>query len=83
MGDESSAVDTLAMDIAGFLFEVRIAMAAVHHGIETLERRSATPALALELATLSRLSDQACDALEILQGIIVGRLSPQSTEDVA
>ena len=72
MADETSAVEVLAIDIAGLLFEVRIAMAAVHFGIETLERRSQTPALAV-----SKLSDQACDALETLQRIVVDRLTAQ------
>ena len=50
MGDDgSNAVESLAIDIAGLLFEVRIAMAAVHFGIETLERRTQMPALAVEL----------------------------------
>jgi hypothetical protein len=40
MDDGRSAAESLAIDIAGLLFEVRIAMAAVHFGIETLERRT-------------------------------------------
>jgi hypothetical protein len=80
MADADRTVENLAIDIAGLLFEVRVAMAAVHFGIETLERRSETPTLAVELATLSELSDQACDALETLQRIVVDRLSPPSAE---
>jgi hypothetical protein len=76
MDDGSSAAESLAIDIAGLLFEVRIAMAAVHFGIETLERRTQVPALAVELAGLSKLSDQACEALEVLQKGVVDRLSP-------
>ena len=75
---ESRALKNLPIDIAGLLFEVRIAMAAVHFGIETLQRRSEVPALATELAALSKLSDQACDALETLQRIVVDHLSPPS-----
>jgi hypothetical protein len=55
MADADRTVENLAIDIAGLLFEVRVAMAAVHFGIETLERRSETPTLAVELATLSTL----------------------------
>ena len=75
MAEECSTVEALAIDIGGLLFEVRIAMAAVHFGIETLERRSNAPALAIELAALSKLSDQACDALETLQRVVVDCLT--------
>jgi hypothetical protein len=75
MADEGSTVEALAIDIGGLLFEVRIAMAAVHFGIETLERRSELPSFAVELATLAKLSDQACDALETLQRVVVDCLT--------
>lgn len=60
------------------MFEMRIAMVAVHYGIETLERRSETPTLTAELGTLSKLSDQACEVLETFQKIVTEHLSQQS-----
>ena len=71
---EDADIENLAIDMAALLFEVRIAMAAVHFGIKTPATRAEGQPLAGELATLLRLSDQACEALETLQRIVVERL---------
>jgi hypothetical protein len=68
----------LAIDIAGLLFEIRIALAAVHFGVKTLAARPRLPTLEHELATLTKLSDQACDAVEALQKVITDHLNPAS-----
>lgn len=67
-----NAVEDLAIDIAGLLFELRIATAAVHCGLETLAARSEKAEH--ELGLLLQLSDQTCEALETLQALFVERL---------
>lgn len=72
MADESSkTLQDIAIDVGALLFECRIALAAVHHGVEMLARRSTEPPIKGELATLGKLSNQACEALELLQRAIV------------
>jgi hypothetical protein len=65
----------IAIEAGALLFECRIAMAAVHHGVEMLVLRSTVPSITAELKTLAKLSNQACDALEVLQRAIVEGLN--------
>ncbi len=74
--DADRTIQNLAIDVAGLLFEIRIALAAVHFGVKTLAARSNLPTMEHELATLTKLSDQACDAVETLQKVITDHLSP-------
>jgi hypothetical protein len=64
-----------AIDAAALLYETRMALAAVHHGVETLIRRSDNPSATSELRLLGKLTDQACEALEALHRAIARRLS--------
>jgi hypothetical protein len=63
LDDADRKVQNLAVDIAGLLFELRIALAAVHLGVKALAARPKVPTLEHELATLTKLSDQACEAV--------------------
>jgi hypothetical protein len=59
-----------AIEMAALLFEVRIALVAVNVGVELLALRSTEPSIKAELTTLTKLSNQACEALEALQRAI-------------
>jgi hypothetical protein len=71
----NAKLEDIAIEVGGLLFECRIAMAAVHHGVEVLALRSTQPPIVAELQTLAKLSNQACDALELLQKAIVDDFS--------
>jgi hypothetical protein len=76
LDDADRRVEHLAVDVAGLLFEIRIALAAMHLGAKTLAASPKALSLEHELATLTKLSDQACEAVEILQKVITDYLSP-------
>jgi hypothetical protein len=80
VSSDRNKLHDVAIDIGGLLFECRIALAAVSSGIEMLERRSAEPPIAAELETLAKLTDQACEALELLQRAIISGLG---TDEIA
>lgn len=68
----------VAIEVAALLFETRIAVAAVHHGVEVLSKRSTEPPIRAELTTLLKLTGQACEALELLQRAIVDGMTTPS-----
>lgn len=72
--DGEKTLQDIAIDVGGLLFECRIALAAVHAGVEMLAARSTEPPIKSELQTLSKLTDQACEALELLQRAITAGL---------
>ena len=49
MSDKPNPLQDVTMNVAGLLFECRIAVAAVHAGVEMLARRSTEPPIAAEL----------------------------------
>ena len=75
MSEGEGRREDIAIDAAGLLFESRIALAAVHHGVQMLARRSTAPSVTAELQTLAELTDQACDALEALQKVVLKHLT--------
>jgi hypothetical protein len=80
MSDDRKTLENIAIDVAALLFEVRIALTAVHFGLETLATRSTEPPIAAELRTLVKLSNQACEALEVLQKVIVKGMGGDADE---
>jgi hypothetical protein len=78
--DPQKRMANMAIDVAALLFECRIALTAVHFGLETLATRSTEPPIAAELRTLMKLSNQACEALEVLQKVIVKGMGGDADE---
>jgi hypothetical protein len=75
MSDKPNPLQNVTMNVAALLFECRIAAAAVHAGVEMLARRSTEPPIAAELRALEKLSNQGCEALELLQAALVDGLT--------
>jgi len=69
-------ITELAGSVAGLLFELRIAAAAITLGIETLAAKPETVLVREELNVLRKMAGQSSDALEALQRAITEDLSP-------
>jgi hypothetical protein len=66
----------LAGSVAGLLFELRIAAAAISLGLDTLAAKPETVLVREELNVLRKMAGQSSDALEALQRAITEHLSP-------
>jgi len=80
MNDRPNPLQDVTMNVAGLLFECRIAATAVHAGVEMLARRSTEPPIAADLRALEKLSHQGCEALELLQAALVDGLTLDNAE---
>jgi hypothetical protein len=71
MTERDDAVVELASTVAGLLFEIRIAATAVDFGVQTLITRPDAAPMREELVVLKKLTNQCCEALDILQRVFV------------
>lgn len=60
-----------AYEALGLLYEARIGVEAVAHGLEAIHDKNADPMLREQMNVLRKLTSQLADALEALQVLIV------------